>query len=92
MKFTASVLIAALAGFGSVNAQPAPASGGHDPVRVAAAAAMHKTCAADQEKLCAGMIAHDALACMRENIAQLSAPCQKAINDLPPGKDQTPKP
>lgn len=92
MKFNALVLVAALAGFGSAYAQPAPASGGLDPVRVAAAAAMHKTCAADQERFCADMIAHDALACMRKNIAQLSAPCQKAINDLPPGKDQTPKP
>ena len=92
MKFNTLVLAFALAGFGSAYAQPAPSSAGHDPVRVAAAAAMHKTCAADQDKLCPNMIPHDALACMRKNMSQLSTPCQKAINDLPPGKDTTPKP
>ena len=93
MKFKALTLVVALAGFGSAHAQPAPASGGQDPVRVAAAAAMHKACAADQDKLCATATSpHEQLACMRKIMDQLSPACAKAINDLPPGKGQSPKP
>jgi hypothetical protein len=93
MKIKALTLVVALAGFGSAYAQPAPAAGGHDPAQVAAAAAMHKTCAADQDKFCAMATSpHEQLACMRKIMDQLSPACAKAINDLPPGKAQTPKP
>ena len=88
MKINALMLALALGGFGSAYAQPA-----HDPVRVAAAAAMHKACADDQAKLCStAKSPHDQLACMRKIMDQLSPACAKAINDLPPGKDQTPQP
>ena len=54
---------------------------------------MHKTCAADQDKFCASATSpHEQLACMRKIMDQLSPACAKAINDLPPGKAQTPKP
>ena len=91
MKIKALTLVIALAGFGSAYAQPA--AGGHDPARVAAAAAMHKACAADQDKLCPmAKTPHDQLACMRKIMDQLSPACAKAINDLPPGKDPMAKP
>jgi hypothetical protein len=54
---------------------------------------MHKACAADQDKLCPTAASpHEQLACMRKIMDQLSPACAKAINDLPPGKAQTPKP
>lgn len=91
MKFRALTLAIALAGFGSAQAQPAPDA--HDPVRVAAAAAMHKACVDDQAKLCpTAKSPHEQLACMRKIMDQLSPACAKAINDLPPGKAQTPNP
>ena len=91
MKFKALTLVIALAGFGSAHAQPA--AGGHDPAQVAAAVAMHKACAADQDKLCPTATSpHEQLACMRKIMDQLSPACAKAINDLPPGKGQSPKP
>jgi hypothetical protein len=88
MKITALTLVLALAGLGSAYAQTSP-----DPVRAAAAAAMHKACAEDQAKLCpTAKSPHEQLACMRQIMDQLSPACAKAINDLPPGKAQTPKP
>jgi hypothetical protein len=91
MKIAALSTAIALAGLSSAWAQPAAPA--HDPAQVAAAAAMHKTCAADQDKFCASAASpHEQLACMRKIMDQLSPACAKAINDLPPGKAQTPKP
>jgi hypothetical protein len=85
MKLNALALVAALAGFGAAYAQPA--AGGHDPAQVAAAAAMHKTCAADQAKFCPTAASpHEQLACMKKIMDQLSPACSKAISDMPPGR------
>lgn len=53
------------------------------PEMQAARAALRQACAADLEKLCAGMEGREAMMCLREKVGQASAGCQAAIAKMP---------
>lgn len=70
---------AAMAMAGAALAQPPAPS----PEMAAAREAMTKACAADMKSLCDGKAGREAMMCMRENQAKLSAPCKDAMSKMP---------
>jgi multidrug efflux system membrane fusion protein len=63
--------------------QPGASGFAFSPEMMAAREAMRQACAADFQKLCAGMSGRDAFMCIRQNQAKASQSCQAAIAKMP---------
>lgn len=79
MKLLVTTALAAFAMAGAALAQPPAPS----PEMAAAREAMMKACATDMKTLCDGKEGREAMMCVRENDAKLSAPCKDAMSKMP---------
>lgn len=85
MRLKIAITLAALVMAGSALAQPAAepgGSGGPSPEMMAARQAMRQACAADVKTLCDGKMSREAMMCLRENAAKVSAPCKDAMTKM----------
>jgi hypothetical protein len=89
MKLMPMIVLAALSAGTAAFAQDTARAAATPEMQAARKAAM-ESCAADRQTLCSGKEGRDAMVCMRENAAKLSAPCKDAMTKLRAARQAAP--